>query len=127
MDEQLTKSFQQYSIINRNARSISKSIDALQESFKCCGLDGPKWWAINVAEFRDENVPLSCCQEVTADSDPGRCPANQSRFTKGCDQELRDILSLCIAFIVAFLIIVGITLLIAACFACVLAAAINSN
>ncbi|XP_053210469.1 23 kDa integral membrane protein-like [Panonychus citri] len=124
LEKQLKTAFNEYRINSPQKNSVSAAIDSLQWSFKCCGYNGPTWWAANLPEFSDQTVPASCCVEPTASSFQAKCRLDQVQNTQGCDTELRKMLKLFLNVMIAVLLIIGLTLLVAACFACVLANAV---
>lgn len=124
LEKQLQTAFKEYRINSSQRSSVSAAIDSLQWSFKCCGYSGPYWWSANLPEFSDSTAPASCCLEPSPGSVQTKCSLDQVKFQKGCDAELRDLLKLFLNVMIAILLIIGFTLLMAACFACVLANAV---
>lgn len=127
MEKQLLTAFTEYRINDPKKNSISAAIDTLHQTSKCCGYNGPAWWAANLPEFEDNTVPASCCSSSLSISilnrPQNKCPIDKVKFTQGCEGELRTILKLFFNTMITVLLVIGLTLLIAASIACILARA----
>lgn len=73
---------------------FTKTLDMLQENFKCCGVNGPGDWATQNAMFSkndDEYVPDSCCKDNTADCGQKDWRKNEDDFyITGCQTQMRQ-------------------------------------
>ncbi|XP_015792580.1 23 kDa integral membrane protein-like [Tetranychus urticae] len=131
MEKQLLTAFTEYRVNDPKKNSISAAIDTLHQTSKCCGYNGPAWWAANLPEFEDNTVPASCCSnQITIglmNRPQNKCTIDQVKFTQGCEGELRTILKLFFNTMITSLLIIGLTLLIAAAIACILANAARAQ
>ncbi|XP_041860666.1 CD63 antigen [Melanotaenia boesemani] len=95
-----------------------KSVDQLQEGWKCCGVNSS-------ADWRDfgpdgKTVPDSCCRNVTKDCGKGNMMDQNKVYLKGCHDVLETTLKnnihwvIVAALVIAFIQIMGIV------FACLL-------
>lgn len=71
-----------------NFELITKSVDIIQQKFKCCGFEKPEDWN-NATAFVVAAVPVSCCRDQNLPS----CNSNYNTtniYDEGCVQALAD-------------------------------------
>ena len=74
--------------------SVTRAIDEIQQSFKCCGNDRYKdWFKTRWAKKRKESVPKSCCKDPSDKSCNKEVSKDDSKiYTKGCYSFVRKYL-----------------------------------
>ncbi|XP_076116190.1 CD151 antigen-like isoform X1 [Mytilus galloprovincialis] len=90
---------------------VTKSVDKLQQQFKCCGFEEPQDWD-NATAFTSATVPVSCCRNQ---NQPSCNTAYNSTniYDEGCVDALSNwmtgnlIYLLCVAIAVALFQILG--------------------
>lgn len=120
----MTKTFNQYG--NSSDEALTKSLDALQHSLECCGVDGYTDWGNFTFGKGTGNVAEGCCKEMVEGCNAGMAlvpeeEAMKTIYTKGCyDRIKEDLQGVTVALGVTTIILGFIQLLSISC-ACGLA------
>ena len=105
---------------------IDGVVELLQSSFECCGTYSKQYWY----NRGYKELPLSCCRKAVEYSTRGTCgavdvPGSEVPFNRGCQSALNDFLQLFTGLLAGILIFAAAIKIIAACFACALANAVQ--
>lgn len=104
-------------------------VDFVQSTFECCGTEGERYWRTR-PEFQ-KSLPLSCCFKTIEFQNGGSCgdksqgTASPLAWSAGCVQAVDSLLRQYIAALAGIMIFAGAIKIIAACFACSLANAVQ--
>lgn len=123
----VNKSFDSYKT-GKPGNPVDGVVDFIQSSFECCGTTDKNYW-YSRNDFRD-HLPLSCCYKAVEYSTLGSCGATTmtgtgTPFNKSCTQALDDFLHLFTGLLAGILIFAASVTIIASCFACALANAVQ--
>jgi len=123
----VNKSFDRYKT-SATTNPIDGVVDFVQSSFECCGTTGKNYW-YEKPEWRTR-LPLSCCRRAVEYSTRGSCgeidrPGTEQPFSQSCQTALDDFLRLFTGLLSGILIFAAAIKIIAACFACALANAVQ--
>lgn len=74
--------------------SVTRAIDEIQSSFKCCGNDKySDWFSTKWRRKNNASVPKSCCKDPSDGSCNKHAPQDQTKiYTKGCYDFVRKYL-----------------------------------
>ena len=95
------------------------AVDALQSALQCCGTTGPSFW-----QSQNKPIPASCCSTLDQVSNP-RSECSNNAWKVGCVPALTSFVDTYTVVISSVLIFAGAIKIIAACFACSLANAVQ--
>ncbi|KAM9751339.1 CD63 antigen [Menidia menidia] len=122
VQDSLTDTINSY---KNGTKEFKASVDKMQESWKCCGVNSSTDWKFFSTE--GNTVPDSCCLNVTTNCGKGAMTDGSKVYQKGCHDAMVAYLKeniqwvIVAALVIAFLQIMGIV------FACLLMRGIRSG
>ena len=120
----LEQAFNNYNTTPLNP--VDGFVNALQSTFECCGLSGKQYWRNRGFH---QSLPTSCCFKIEFQNHAVPCEDNvhsgPTAWSAGCVDTLIGLAHQYISAIAGIMIFAGAIKIIAACFACSLANAVQ--
>ncbi|XP_038165278.1 CD63 antigen [Cyprinodon tularosa] len=122
VQDSLTEMISNY---KNSSAEFKKTVDDLQEVWKCCGVNNASDWK-NYGEDK-VTVPDSCCKNVTVGCGKGTMTDANKVYQKGCHDALETFLKENIQWVIVAALVIAVLQIMGIVFSCLLMRGIRSG